>query len=573
MGWLSNVRMAYKILCLVLAAAIGLAAVSFNGYLSLHAAENTVDTMSTVYMPASKYLAEDQLNLRKVQAAMLEAIATPNPERREKMKKDLVEKYDVDFNTSWQAYSELMQDNETVAPKLADTRANWEAYKAVALQVIELAIANRVDEASQLYGSDGIKKLNALKNSLNELQEIGDAAVKAADEANEAEASAANTRMIVISLVAFVLLFVAANYIIREITTALKQMISVCSRLQQGDFRDDGINFQRQDELGEMWTALQNVRSNLHGLMDKFNNTAQQLAAASEELTASSQQSAEASAQVAQSVMDAAEAASNQQESVNRSNEAVSGVAATVENIQQNSAQVAGNSMEASAKAKNGMAAVDTAVLQMQEVESTVQESAVIVDQLGTSSQEIGQIVDTITAITSQTNLLALNAAIEAARAGEAGRGFAVVADEVRKLAEQSQESAQRIAALIGDIQKNTDNAVRSMQAGRERVVAGAESVEGLKENFSEIVALIDGMAREIKEISEAIRGVAGDTREITAAVDQLSHHSSNIADEMQTVSATTEQQTASAQNIAQASDSLANLAQELQLAIQVFKL
>ena len=565
--------MAYKILCLVLAAAIGLAAVSLNGYLSLGTAEETVDTMSRVYMPATKYLAEDQLNLRKVQGAMLEAIATPDPARREKMKKDVVEKFDTDFNTSWQAYSELMQSNAEISPKLADTKANWEAYKAVALQVIDLTIDNRVDDASHLYAGDGIKKLNALKNGLNELQEICDAAVAADDEANDAEAAAANIRMIVISLIAFVLLFVAASYIIKEITTALKQMISVCSRLQQGDFRDDGVAFERQDELGEMWTALQNVRNNLRGLMDKFNNTAQQLAAASEELTASSQQSADASGQVAQSVMDAAEAASNQQEAVSRSNEAVSGVAASVENIQRNSARVAGNSMEASAKAKNGMAAVDNAVMQMQEVESTVQESAVIVDQLGTSSQEIGQIVDTITAITSQTNLLALNAAIEAARAGEAGRGFAVVADEVRKLAEQSQESAQRIATLVADIQKNTDNAVHSMQSGRERVVAGAESVEGLKENFSEIVALIDGMAGEIKEIAEAIGGVAGETKEITTAVDQLSHHSSNIANEMQNVSATTEQQTASAQNIAQASDSLANLAQELQLAIQVFKL
>lgn len=573
MNWLSNIRMAYKILCLTLVAAIGLAAVSVNGFTSLQNAEKTVDKMSTVYLPATSYLAEGQINVRKVQSAMLEAIATPLPERRQKMKKDLNENYTNGFLENWNAYKELVKNDAELSAKAAELDKAWDEYRATSNQVIELTIADKKDEASALYAGDGIKKLNAIKNGMVELQEECKADIAAADEANEAESAATNRRMIIISIVAFIILFIAANYIIREITSALKAMIAVCDRLKDGDFRKDGADLARGDELGDMWNAIAAVRDNLHNLMAKFNDTAQQLAAASEELTASSQQSAEASNQVAGSVTDAAAAADQQQGAVASASTAVTQVAGSVRSVEDATIRVNEEAQTASDQAQQGAVSVDDAITQIKRVEDTVKESTEIVDKLGKRSQEIGQIVDTISEIADQTNLLALNAAIEAARAGEYGRGFAVVADEVRKLAEQSQEAAARIADLIGGIQQDTTHAVDSMKLGSDRVVEGAEAVAGLKETFGEIVGLIEQIAQDISGISESMRGVSSDTTRITDAVGSLNEHSQSIAAEMQSVSAATEEQTASAQDIAQASDSLARLAQDLQLAIQVFKL
>lgn len=139
----------------------------------------------------------------------------------------------------------------------------------------------------------------------------------------------------------------------------------------------------------------------------------------------------------------------------------------------------------------------------MSQIDGTVTSSARVVAKLGERSKEIGQIVDTISGIAGQTNLLALNAAIEAARAGEQGRGFAEVADEVWKLAEQSQETAKKIETLIGDIQADTDTAVMAMNSGTLEVKTGAEVVNTAGAAFRGIAELINEVSSQVQGISQ----------------------------------------------------------------------
>jgi methyl-accepting chemotaxis protein len=246
-------------------------------------------------------------------------------------------------------------------------------------------------------------------------------------------------------------------------------------------------------------------------------------------------------------------------------------ISASIQQAAGTTNEVAVQSAQAAAKANDGSKSVNKAISQMAQIEQTVNTSAKVVAELGERSKEIGQIVDAISGIAGQTNLLALNAAIEAARAGEQGRGFAVVADEVRKLAEQSQEAAKQIAELIGGIQGETDKAVLAMNDGTREVKLGAEVVNAAGQAFQEIVALVTQVSGQIKENSAAIEQMAIGSQQIVTSVNRIDGLSKKAAGEAETVSAATEEQSASMQEIASSSQSLANLAMELREAVSKF--
>ena len=574
MNWLSNIRMAYKILCLALVAAVGLIAVSITGFSSLQQAQRNVEQVVNVYLPARQYLSDDELNMRKIQSAMLEAIATSDSSRHMKMHNDIEGKYKEDYGTAWQSYKDLLGNRPETQALIQQTEADWEKYHQTSLQVVDLTVKGQIAEASKMYGDQGIKTLNALKNDLADLKAHCEQAANATSASNDAAASRSKTVMVLISLAAFIILLLATGYITREITGQMASMVSSCEAMKEGDFRDsgDGKGRQRGDEFGKVWRALVGVRARIGELMGTFHESAQQLAAASEELTATSEQSANDVEKMAASMETTAAAITQQQASVSESTQSMGQVAERINHIQQNADQVAHNSREAVSRADGGNQAVDKAVQQMKGVEDTVRTSADIVGKLGERSQEIGQIVDTITGIADQTNLLALNAAIEAARAGEAGRGFAVVAAEVRKLAEASQESAGRISSLIQSIQQDTTAAVDSMQAGHTQVAEGAKSVEGLKANFREIVDLVEHTSAQMQEIAASIAGVSEDSAAMERNIGELDQSSQQIAEDMEGVANSTAERKASAREIAKASNALAQQAQKMQEALMVFK-
>jgi len=180
--------------------------------------------------------------------------------------------------------------------------------------------------------------------------------------------------------------------------------------------------------------------------------------------------------------------------------------------------------------------------------------------------------VDAISAIAGQTNLLALNAAIEAARAGEQGRGFAVVADEVRKLAEQSREATTQIATLISEIQHDTEKAVSAMNDGSREVKLGAEVVNMAGKGFNEIVFLVNEMSGQVQGIATAVQQIDSNSQQVVSSIRAVEKTSQTIAGEIQTVSSSTQQQSASIEEIASSSQSLARMAQDLQIAIQSFR-
>jgi len=359
----------------------------------------------------------------------------------------------------------------------------------------------------------------------------------------------------------------------RRVSKPIKDLEFISNRIATGDLSEIKISITTKDEIGRLGKSFGQMAKNLRELIQKIQCATEQVAASSQELTASSEQSAQVANQIATSITGVAQGASEQMNAANETTIVVEQIAASIQQIAANANQVAVQSAQATEKARNGDKAVEKAVMQMNQIETTVTTSAQVVSRLGERSKEIGQIIDTISDIAGQTNLLALNAAIEAARAGEQGRGFAVVADEVRKLAEQSQEAAKKIAELIEKIQGETDQAVVAMDNGTREVKTGTEVVYTAGIAFREITDLVTEISGQIKNISAAMQQMAAGSQQIVDSVKKIDTLGKKSTDEAQSVSTAAEEQLASMEEIASSSQTLAKLAENLQNAVTGFRL
>ena len=347
-----------------------------------------------------------------------------------------------------------------------------------------------------------------------------------------------------------------------------------------GDFRLEGeaaAEMQelasRPDELGTMAQAMQEMNEKVRALMRNVAQTAEYLAASSEELTSSAEQAADVSQSIAESIVKVAGACSEQFDDVQTANEHTKKLTQNMQDFEGHLEETGQQVQKTSNVATEGRQGVATAVTGMQSIETNVSHIAELIEGLGENSKQIGEIVDTIAGIAEQTNLLALNAAIEAARAGEHGRGFAVVADEVRKLAEQSQEAASEISERIGRIQSSTQEAVDAMHQGLSEVMDGTKTVQGAGTSFDGIASMVGKAAAASQAMQSSVERLTQSIGRIDAAVEEINTKSRSVADEAQTVSAATEEETASMHEIADASRKLAEQAQNLQNSIAVFKI
>ncbi|WP_371363778.1 Methyl-accepting chemotaxis protein McpA [Sporomusa rhizae] len=385
------------------------------------------------------------------------------------------------------------------------------------------------------------------------------------------------TSLMLIFFILTVAVLAISIFVTYQITLRIVNPIDIIRKISEqvadGDLRIGNIAINSQDELGQLATSFKKMTTNMTSLIRIIQKNSESLAASSEELTASAHQSAQASNQVAESITEVAAGASEQMGAANDAAVVVEKMSNGIQQVAKNAHHVATQSAQAADKAQNGGQTLEKAVSQMAQIEETVNTSAKTVTKLGERSKEIGEIIDTISGIAGQTNLLALNAAIEAARAGEQGRGFAVVADEVRKLAEQSQDAAKKISDLIGEIQGDTEKAVAAMNNGTREVKTGADAVNAAGSAFWEIADLVNQVSGQVKEISASIQQIASGSEQIVNSVKKIDQLSKKSGDESQSVSAATEEQLASMEEIASSSQALANLAYDLQSEVAKFKI
>jgi methyl-accepting chemotaxis protein len=378
-------------------------------------------------------------------------------------------------------------------------------------------------------------------------------------------------KFLIILVVVIGVSFLIVYWFTRRIKQRLTTIVRALELAGQGDFTSE-IEDQVGDELSTLSLSFNRMAKDLKSMMNEVAFTSEQVASASEQLNASAEQTSKATETITESIQQVANGAEHSTISVQESAVALEEVTKGVQSIADNASSISEVSSQATQKAKDGGEFVDRTVKQITAISRSVNESGEVIKSLEKRSREIGEITKVISGIAEQTNLLALNAAIEAARAGEHGKGFAVVADEVRKLAEQSQLSSSQISNLIGEIQQDMVRSNKSMEHVTIDVKDGLTIVQRTESSFKEILEFMEELSEQIQDMAATAEEISASTEEVGASVLGITKVSTDTSMHSQNVAASAEEQLASMEEISASSNSLSSLAEDLQKLISKFK-
>ncbi|MBQ9486383.1 MAG: methyl-accepting chemotaxis protein [Selenomonadaceae bacterium] len=378
---------------------------------------------------------------------------------------------------------------------------------------------------------------------------------------------------IIAAMIVIIAVFGGLSWVL--IGRQMSRLVHVSDAMEEvskGNLAVADLEVTAEDEIGILSRDVNLMKKELRVILKDVMDASEKVAASSEELTASADQTSESINNVADSTVELADYATQQSNTVEELQGIVDEMGVKMKELHESAQKMDDAAKTSHERALDGKETVDFAIQQIKKIESQVNKSADVVNTLGERSKEIGTIVDAISEIADQTNLLALNAAIEAARAGEHGRGFAVVSEEVRKLAEQSATAAKNISELITQIQNETAIAVAEIKLGNAGVKDGTESVLATGDAFKIIEEQVYMLNENVQRSIQHIDAVNSTSHAILNAIESVQKISQKSADDAQTISAATQEQAATMHEMATAGNELSELAQKLQNEVRKFK-
>lgn len=570
MNLLRNIKIRSKLFVIIIISALALSIVGIQGVGGLSKLSKGSEMIYQDQLIPNQLFARLKANNLDLDTYKFELMVTKDSDRNETLQKNIKEKNEEN-NTLMEKIDQLkLMDN--VSEKYESFKSEYKKLQDISSQMLSLAVKNENDKAYDVYLKEMEPQRETVNQLIEDIQTLNADNAKTIYQRDSKEAGSIITLLIIVIAASLVLSISIGLLMTRLITKPIKDIQALFAETEQGDFTVKGT-YQSKDELGLLTASFNKMVAGVRSIIETVGETSHQVASSSQELSASADESTKASEYISTTIKELAVGSDQQVESVENSRTVIKGMTEFAGRISSNAEKAAATADQTAKMSLEGTKAIDKVSAQMQSINETVVSLSEAFKHLTERSNEIGNITEVITSIAEQTNLLALNAAIEAARAGEQGKGFAVVADEVRKLAEQSAQSAEQITRLITIIQNDTKQTMNSVISATGEVKEGLVVVHEAGGAFQKIENSITEVVTQINDVTNLVKNLTAGTSEIETAISGVKEVAETAAGSTQTVSAATQEQLASMEEIAAASQILAQNAEELQHLIQKFKI
>lgn len=568
LNWFNNLKISMKFILSFSVVLLILVAIGVFGIANANKINNNLEDIYANRLVAITELGTVSSNLHRINSSVGSYMLNKDPESRNAEKAKIEE--------SAKQIEEALQRLSTV--RLTDAEQKelklfvslWQQYLPEVDKIYGYINNNQMEFAITHYQRQVLNRMNGVDRSFQNFIEMNKTnAHTAYTESNKVYKGVIQFSTIFI-MVSFIISALLGYLMTTSIRKPLNQLLGLSERIGRGDLSQT-ISIKRKDEFGDLAGSFEKMRVNLIEIVENVKHSSAILSGLFNEIRDHADNTGKASTMFYEGLQESAEKSRIQSEQVTNDAVIIKEMAHGLQQVAVSIDQIGIHSIEMEQSSNSGVVVVQKAIEKITHVQKEVHHSFETMSQLMELSREIEQVMHTIRNIAEETNLLSLNASIEAARAGDAGRGFAVVAHEVRKLADNSSQAANHVQTMISKIQESSENAMRSIELSLREIDEGQASVGEAGSAFSEIQSWILNINNNIQDVSASVEELAAGSQQINASIQGIEQFSTQTAQSSQEFAAISAEQIHSMDQVIGSIRQLYETTQEMNKAINRF--